>query len=297
MHHYPNGRVVLLTGASTGIGKAIAQTLSAQGYYVYGAARSCESMPAQVLSGIGFIQTLPMDVTDETSVRTGVEHVLSCANGAVDILINCAGSGIAGPIEQTSAGEAHAQLDVNFYGALRTIQAVLPAMRAQKRGLIINIGSVAGFIPIPFQGMYSASKYALEAMGETLSMEVRSHGIRVCTLCPGDTRTEFTQKRVYAAACKQSDIYKEPMSRAVYAMVRDERNGVSPDKIAKAAAKVAGGKHVPVRKVPGANYKLFALLVRLVPKRFELWVLRLMYIRAKPCSDGSWSYEKDVMGS
>jgi short-subunit dehydrogenase len=171
--------VVLITGASSGIGQALAYTLMEKGYKVYGTSRGIKNEETiKAKNGSGFIKMIPLDVCSEVSVKNAVDYILQ-RELAIDILVNNAGFGIAGSVEDTSPEEALSQFDTNFFGVLRMIRAVLPKMREQKNGLIINVSSVAGLISVPYQSMYSASKYAVEAMTETLRLEVKPFGIRV----------------------------------------------------------------------------------------------------------------------
>ena len=179
-------RVALVTGASAGIGASCAAFLAAKGYRVYGGARS-----AVMAEGV---EPLILDVTDDVSVARAIETILA-RESRLDVLVNNAGFGIAGAIEDTSIEEAREQFEVNFFGVLRMCRAVLPVMRRQKSGYIVNIGSIGGLIAIPFQGFYSATKFALEGFSESLRMEVRPFGIQVVLIEPGDHRTAFTQNR------------------------------------------------------------------------------------------------------
>ena len=183
-----NKRVVLVTGASSGIGLACATHLAGRGYRVYGTSRRPGAGQA------GSLAMLAADVTDDGSVEQAVATVLD-REGRLDIVVNNAGMGIAGPVENTSIEQAKWQLEVNFFGAFRVCRAALPAMRKQGSGYIVNIGSIGGLIAIPYQAMYSASKFALEGMSEALRMEVRPFGVRVVIIEPGDHKTGITQNR------------------------------------------------------------------------------------------------------
>lgn len=188
--------VYLVTGASSGIGRDIACTLAQQGAIVYGAARR---RPAPYAAGTGKFYPLEMDVTKDDSVSAGVAEILS-AQGRIDGLINCAGSGIAGALEDCTGDETLRQLDVNTVGPLRTARAVLPGMRAKKSGVIINIGSIGGDYALPFQGLYSMSKAALRKGTECLRLELRQYGVQAAVIEPGDLKTGFTAARTLSAA-------------------------------------------------------------------------------------------------
>lgn len=212
-------RVILITGASSGLGKAIATSLAGTGARVYGTSRH---PPASGNDESGTFRIIGMDVDDEHSVETGVRQVVAEA-GRIDVLINNAGCGIAGAIEDTTATEAAAQLSTNFLGTHRLCHAVLPLMRAQGSGRIINMSSLAGLVALPFQAFYSASKYAIEAYTEVLRIEAKPHGIHVSMIEPGDYATGFTASRRLTAASVASSPYYQRLTRAISIMARDEQ--------------------------------------------------------------------------
>src|ERR1700733_9888901 len=181
-----SSRVVLVTGTSSGFGRAIAAALARDGHRVFASTRGSDA-------AVPGAPHVTLDVTDAASVADCVAAVMNA--GRIDVLINNAGLGIAGAIEDTSDDEAHAQFDANFFGMHRMCRAVLPHMRQQGGGFIINMSSLAGQIAIPFQGFYSASKFAIEGYTEALRMEVRSFGVRVSMIEPGDFATAFTMNR------------------------------------------------------------------------------------------------------
>jgi short-subunit dehydrogenase len=205
-----------VTGASSGFGCAIARALAATGHRVFGTARS-----PQAHASNGFT-LLPLDVTRDDSVAACVAGVVSAA-GRIDAVVNNAGSGIAGAIEDTTAAEAQAQFETNFFGTHRVCRAVLPQMRLQRAGLIINMSSLAGRIAVPFQGFYSATKFAIEAYTEALRMEVRPFGIVVSMIEPGDFATAFTANRRITAASTCASPYHDSMQEAVAIMAREEQ--------------------------------------------------------------------------
>jgi NAD(P)-dependent dehydrogenase (short-subunit alcohol dehydrogenase family) len=174
--------VILITGASTGIGLAAADLLAARGYAVFGTSRQPEQHPTRNYP------LLRLDVRDDESVKTCVDDVLSRA-GRIDVLVNNAGVSLSSALEEASIDEAKALFETNFFGAMRMVNAVLPTMRAQRGGHIINMSSLAGIIGVPYIGLYSASKHALEGYSEALRFEVKRFGIRVSVVEPGDART------------------------------------------------------------------------------------------------------------
>jgi NAD(P)-dependent dehydrogenase (short-subunit alcohol dehydrogenase family) len=173
-----NNRVVLVTGASSGIGLSCAAHLAERGFRVYGTSRRPAAGPESRVT------MLTADVTDDHSVEHLVGTVLD-REQRLDIVVNNAGMALAGPVEKTSIEEAKRQLEVNFFGAFRVCCAALPAMRSQRSGYIVNIGSIGGLVALPYQAMYSASKFALEGLSESLRMEVRPFGVRVVIIEPG----------------------------------------------------------------------------------------------------------------
>lgn len=192
--------VVFITGASSGIGKICAEHLHAKGYRVYGTSRRASSTPQAV--GSDRFRLIAMDVNSEDSVQRAIQTVL-VAEGRIDVVLNNAGDGVAGSVEDTSLDEAQRQLDTNFFGVLRVCHAALPIMRRQASGLIVNVSSLGGLVGLPFQGLYSASKFAVEGMTEALRMEVRPFGVRVVLVEPGDFRTGFTEQRRKAVAAQR----------------------------------------------------------------------------------------------
>lgn len=277
--HY--GNVVLITGASSGIGKAIGETLASRGYKVYGTSRN--AIPDdynEIISpndnSNGFLRLIQLDVCSEESVEKAVKLVI-LKEGRIDILINNAGIGIAGSVEDTTVQESFKQFDTNFFGVLRMCRNVIPFMRNIKKGLIINISSVAGLIAIPFQSMYSSSKYAVEALTEALRIEVKPFGINVSMVEPGDTKTGFTDKRIYAEGANKDSAYNEKFQKSINAMVKSELNGPGPDKIVQAVIRIISMKNPPIRITAGFSYKVIVFLKRILPARFVSYIVSKIY--------------------
>ena len=214
-------RVLILSGGSSGIGKATAELFANKGFAVYELSRSGSSS-----SGICHLNC---DVTDEAQVVSAVQEVI-CKEGRVDILISNAGYGISGAVEFTATADAKRQFDVNFFGALNVVKAVLPQMRLQHCGRIVFTSSVAAVLSIPYQSFYSASKSAVNALALALRNEVSSFGITVTAVMPGDVSTGFTAARDKSVAGEE--VYTR-LRRAVEAMEKDERNGMTPQYIAR----------------------------------------------------------------
>jgi len=250
--------VVLVTGASAGIGRACADRLHARGWTVVGASRRGTSS--------GGWEGLVMDVDADESVRAGVAGVVA-RHGRIDAVVASAGWGVAGAVEHTAVDEAKAQLETNFWGVTRVVQAVLPAMRAQGGGRLVLISSIGGIVAIPFQAFYSASKFALEGMAEALAYEVAPFKVAVTLVEPGNVRTDFTANRRMAAA-SGDDAYGEALARAVGVMERDEANGVAPEVVARAVGAVLAARNPPRRVSVGrAGERVGILAKRLLPFR------------------------------
>ncbi len=195
----------------------------------------------------------------------------------IDVLINNAGFGISGAVEFTEAEDAKRQMEVNFFGMVNVCRAVLPLMREAGGGRIVNLSSVAGVIPIPFQTYYSASKAAINAYTMALANEVRPFGIRVCAVLPGDIRTGFTAARQKSRA--GDDIYGGRIGRSVAGMEHDERNGMRPETAGAYIASVATRRAVKPLRAIGAQYKLFCVLAKLLPVRVLNWLVGLIYAK------------------
>jgi NAD(P)-dependent dehydrogenase (short-subunit alcohol dehydrogenase family) len=265
-----NQRVVLVTGASSGIGLACATHLAARGFRVYGTSRRAVGGTA-----LGDVTMLTADVTDDYSVDQAVAAVLD-REGRLDVLVNNAGMGIAGPVESTSIEEARSQLEVNFFGVFRVCRAVLPNMRKQGGGYIINIGSIGGLIAIPYQAMYSASKFALEGLSEALRMEVRPFGIRVVIIEPGDHKTALTQNRQLVSA--NLDAYRPSFEAALAQTARDEQSGPGPEHVARLLYRVVNNHSPRLRYTIGpAPQRAVVWLKRLAPYSIVEYSMRTYY--------------------
>lgn len=257
-------RIVIVTGASAGIGNATAKYFAEKGDKVYSFARRKAN---------GF-ESVEVDVTDSEAVKKAVDFVIE-KEGRIDVLVNNAGFGISGSIEDTSEENMKRLFDVNFFGATFVTQAVIPQMRKQGDGTIINVSSVAAPLSIPFQGFYSASKAALSSLTEALRIEVAPFGIKVTSVLPGDVKTDFTAVRKKNES--DNPVYGERIRRSVAQMEHDEQNGMSPVVIAKAVYSLSKKKNPPVYKVGGGKYALFVTLAKLLPKRFVGFVLSKLY--------------------
>jgi len=249
--------VAIVTGASAGIGAATARALQSAGYRVFGTYRK---PPAERLIGVEY---LACDVTSDDSVRTAVDQVLATA-GRIDLLVNNAGVGLVGGAEESSLEQAKSLFDVNLFGVIRLTKAVLPAMRRQRVGRIVNISSVMGLIPAPFMALYSASKHAVEGYSESLDHEVRGSGIRVVLVEPAYTRTSF-EGNVYQAD-QQLDVYQSARTNAE-GVLRDEmKTADTPGLVAGAVVKAASDANPRRRYVTGRMARQVTLLRRFAPE-------------------------------
>jgi NAD(P)-dependent dehydrogenase (short-subunit alcohol dehydrogenase family) len=259
-------RVVLVTGASRGIGKAIAEKFAQHGDRVFGTARQPES----IKWAAGTL--LPLDVQEETSVAQCVETILSQAK-RIDVLVNNAGITITGAIEELSLTQVKAVFETNFFGVVRMTQAVLPAMRRQAAGRIVNIGSVAGFLPMPFQAVYAATKHALAGWTETLDLEVRRFGIRAILIQPGFFRTDIDRNSTTGSFI--NSVYEDERSRVVEKIRLSVENGDDPVKVAEAVLQAATKKGPNVKVLVGRGARQVRVLHTLLPRAlFELGLRR-----------------------
>lgn len=285
---------IVVTGGSSGIGEAAVRMLAQRGARVFALSRRAQT-GRETACGAGRITQVKCDVTDQASVEEAFEYIFSVC-GSLYGLINCAGTGIAGAVEDTSDRELHEQMDCNFYGTVRAIRAVLPEMRRQGHGYIINIGSVGGVFGLPFQGMYSASKFALEGLNEALRNEVRPFGIKVCIIEPGDVRTSFTGSRRYTQGTVERNTYRQAFSGAVHSMSVSEQKGMPPERVARLIIKSLTKKQPPVRMVAGVGYKILCFIRRFLPDRLISWALFRMYCKQKTVSSDIWDFDRDVLG-
>lgn len=252
-------KVALVTGASAGIGRAVTDDLSTSGWSVVGASRRG--------TGGDRWTGLVMDVDDDDSVSRGVSTVLE-NHGRIDALVAGAGWGLAGAVEQTSVTEAKAQLETNFWGVVRSVRAVLPAMREAGGGRLVIVSSLGGVIALPFQAYYSASKFALEGFGEALAYEVAPFGITVTLVQPGNVATEFTAARRMADGAAGDDAYGQALHKAISTMERDEANGVAPTDAARVIRRVLDARRPPRRVSVGKSGERVGLIAkRLMPYR------------------------------
>lgn len=261
-------KIAIVTGGSSGIGRATALSLTKKGCTVYELSRR-DDPPYGV-------NHLTADVTDEAQVKEAINTILS-REGHIDILVNNAGYGISGAAEMTESKESHAQLELNLYGMDNVTRAVLPHMRKRRSGRIVCVSSIAGILPVPFQLWYSVSKAAIAAYVLALQNEIRPYGVTVCAVMPGDIATGFTDAR-QKDDCSDSD-YGSRVSRSVAVMEKDERGGMSPDKAGSYIAKLAMKRRSRPLKAIGFSYKAIAVLSKLLPRRLSNYIVGRIYAK------------------
>jgi NAD(P)-dependent dehydrogenase (short-subunit alcohol dehydrogenase family) len=252
-------KVVLITGTSSGFGSATARLLASKGYRVYGISRRIAETAIP-----GFV-SLPADVRDAGAVKQAVATLLG-KEGRIDVLINNAGMGISGPVEECAPADISLQMDTNFYGYVNLIQAVLPAMRKQKSGTIINVSSIGGLMGLPYQGFYSASKFAIEGLSEGLRMELLPFGIKVVLVQPGDFSTGFTASRKPIELTVSGSEYEAQFRKTMAVIEKDEKGGLPPEKLAKKLACIVEKKNpCPSYIVSTLEQKFAVVLKRILP--------------------------------
>lgn len=268
-------KTILITGGSSGIGKKTGQYLASLGHTVIGTTRKVVLESEQSYSE-GKMSMVTMDVSSNLSVKEALKLIYThCKN--IDVLINNAGYGIAGALEDTTVKEAIDMFAVNLFGVMEVNNQVLPHFRKQGYGQIINIGSVAGYVSLPFQGLYSSSKAALLSYSKTLRNELRPHHISVTVIEPGDIKTNFTANRAYTTNTTEKSPYFIRAKRSIGVMEKDEINGSNPIVIAKEINKQINKKHPLIAVTVGFKYKVFKLLFTLLPTRLSEYIVFLIY--------------------
>ena len=249
-------KIVLITGVSSGFGKAVSELLATRGYIVYGISRK----GSEDLGGR--VKILKADVTEVVSVQNAVSALLA-REGRIDILINNAGMGITGSIEDSSPEAINLQMSTNFMGYVNMIQSVLPSMRQQGIGTIVNISSIGGLMGLPYQGFYAASKFAVEGMSESLRMELLPYHIKVVVIQPGDFFTSFTANRKPVTIENGvNSAYKDQFEKTLSIIEKDEKGGLKPEYLARKLAVILEKKNPCHQYIIATLEQKFAVVLK-----------------------------------
>ncbi|MFC4818236.1 SDR family oxidoreductase [Flavobacterium sp. GCM10023249] len=247
-------KVVLITGGSSGIGKSIGEFLHQKGFTVYGTSRNPERITNSVFP------LLALDVRNVETIQQAVNQIIA-KSGRIDVVINNAGVGITGPIEEIPTEEIKNNFETNLFGPIEVMKAVLPQMRSQKSGLIINITSIAGYMGLPYRGIYSASKGALELITEALRMETKQFGIQITNVAPGDFATNIAAGRYHAPVIKGS-AYEVPYGNTLNEMNTHVDSGSNPEEMASAIYKIIQTPNPNVHYKVGAFMQKFSIVLK-----------------------------------
>ncbi len=259
-------RIAIVSGASSGIGRETAILLVKSGYKVYAFNRSRTNIPG--------VESVPVDITKPEDIKRGVAAVLECES-RIDLLVNNAGMGISGALEDTSDDSANYIFNVNFFGAFRLAREVVPSMRENGGGRIVNVSSLAAVFYLPFQGFYSASKAAVNSLFNAMQLEVKPFNINITNVMPGDIKTGFTDSR--KKNNNVTAVYAERINKSVAVMERDEQNGMPPSAVAAMIVRQANSKKPKLLVVVGLKYKILAFLSKLLPAGLVNNIIYKMY--------------------
>lgn len=263
-----NAEIVLVTGCSSGIGRACCDVLS-QNRVVYGASRTKTASDRW--------RYLEMDVTDDLSVERAIAAIMSC-HRRIDAVVHCAGSSLAGSVEETTTEEAINQFNINYFGAVRVLRAVLPGMRQQKSGKLVVIGSIGGLIGLPFQSHYSATKFALDGMAEAACHELSPLGIHVSLVHPGNFKTALHVHRRLARGSLPDSPYRSASERTIRFYTEEELNARSPQIVALTVKKILSKKRPRLRYLVGTQMEILGVAgKRILPSTIFNMLLRLLY--------------------
>lgn len=253
-------KVVLITGGSSGIGKSIGEFLTAKGYKVYGTSRNPDKYTNSKF------QLIALDVSKPDTIAKAVAFVVE-RSGKIDVLINNAGAGITGPIEEIPDVEIKRNFETNFFGPINVIKAVLPHMRNQNTGMIVNVTSIAGYMGLPYRGIYSASKGALELVTEAFRMELKGFNIKMTNVAPGDFATNIAAGRFHAPVLQESP-YKEPYGNTLKLMDAHVDEGKDPMLMAKAIHKIIETPNPKIHYKVGEFMQKFSIVLkRILPDK------------------------------
>ena len=260
-------KIVLVTGASSGIGKSIALYLSSKGFKVYGTCRDPKKYDIIDFS------LLKCDITIVNQIKDVVSFVLK-KEGRIDILINNAGIGITGPLEETSESDIKFAFETNFFGPINIIKECIPSMRKQETGLVINITSVMGYFAMPFRGVYSATKSSMEIIGEAFSMELNKFNIKVVNIAPGDFKTNIISRRINSPSVPKSS-YEKDYVKSINSANSHVNNALSPIIISKLVYKIINSKNPKIHYKVGTFIQKFSIILKrlLSDRLFEKIIL------------------------
>ena len=262
-------KVVVITGASGGIGYAIAKNLLSHGAKVYDLSRTVKDHPEMT----GAYQC---NVNDTEKVDEILNKVFT-KEGRIDVFVNNAGFGIAGAIENAKVENIYAQVDTNLSAVMALSSVAIKYLKQSGGGNLINICSVGGIIPLPYQAAYSATKAGVDVFSRALANEVKGFKIKVSTVLPGDMKTNFTKSRIIDNDIADEN-YKKSVEKSIKKAEKEEINGASPDIVGKVVYKLLNKKNPPLRKTVGFTYKLIVFLPRILPLKLVNWLVRKIYI-------------------
>ena len=253
-------KVVLVTGASSGIGRSISLFLTNKGFKVYGTCRDPKKY------SINEYELLKCNINSSDEIKETVDHILS-NESTIDVLINNAGIGITGPIEETSDEEIKSAFQTNLFGPIEMIKKCIPTMRKNKSGLIINITSILGYFGIPYRGIYCSSKSSLEIIGEVLSMELKKFNINVVNVAPGDFKTDIASRRI-DVKLDNSSFYKEDYKKSINSANKHVNEAGSPDEVAILIYKIINSKSPKIHYLVGRFIQKFSIILKnILPDR------------------------------
>jgi NAD(P)-dependent dehydrogenase (short-subunit alcohol dehydrogenase family) len=253
-------KVIFITGGSSGIGKSIGEYLLLKGYTVYGTSRN----PSKIQDSK--FPLLELDVRNIESIKAAIDELLS-KTGKIDVLINNAGVGITGPLEEIPTEEIRNNFETNVFGPIEMMKAVLPQMRSQQSGLIINVTSIAGYMGLPYRGIYSSSKGALELITEAIRMEVKQFGIAITNVAPGDFATDIASRRFHAPLISGS-AYEASYGKTLDLMNTHVDSGSNPIEMAIAVHKIIETPQPNIHYKVGAFMQKFSIVLkRILPDK------------------------------
>jgi len=262
-------KVILITGITSGFGKAMAERFASEGHKVYGTHRRAEER----IPGVVYIKA---DVQSEEDCKAAVDAVME-AEGRIDVFISNAGMGIGGPLEFSSLEDAQRQMDINWMGMVRMLHFVVPVMRRQGGGRILCVSSIGGLMGLPFQGLYSASKFAIEGYCEALRLEIRGFGIDVVLIEPGDFATSFTAQRKSVSGTEAYEVYKS-YAKSLASIEHDETSGLKPEFLARKVSRIVACRRPRYNYVIASlEQRLSVIIKRLLPARWFAAILASYY--------------------